>query len=153
MGQGQAAGQPHSLTASECLHGSRNRAPPPLQTMINRYNRNKIEKKTRKDWRLHTTLLNLSPDTCTLNSSEITPSKSISHSFIMSAAPNAGTAPATKATSSEKSADSSKDVKPAAALEEDDEFEDFPVDSMLCLIPSDPLVGHGVLGKGMLTAI
>ncbi|KAH8665765.1 DSS1/SEM1 family-domain-containing protein [Tricladium varicosporioides] len=46
----------------------------------------------------------------------------------MSAAPASGTAPpANKAT--EKSTDSTKDSKPAAALEEDDEFEDFPVEN------------------------
>lgn len=46
----------------------------------------------------------------------------------MSAAPASGTAPTTKATTSDKSADSTKETKPAAALEEDDEFEDFPVE-------------------------
>lgn len=46
----------------------------------------------------------------------------------MSAAPASGAAPATKATASEKSVDISKETKPAAALEEDDEFEDFPVE-------------------------
>jgi 26 proteasome complex subunit DSS1 len=45
----------------------------------------------------------------------------------MSAAPSTG-APANKATP-DKTADATKDVKPAAALEEDDEFEDFPVES------------------------
>ena len=45
----------------------------------------------------------------------------------MSAAPSAGAA-ANKGTA-EKSADAVKEVKPAAALEEDDEFEDFPVES------------------------
>jgi 26 proteasome complex subunit DSS1 len=118
--------------------------------MIKSLQQKQNREKTRKDWRLHTTLLNLSPGNCTLNSSKITPSKSISHSFIMSAAPNAGAVPTTKATSSEKSADSSKDVKPAAALEEDDEFEDFPVESMLCLIPStsDPFGGTRCTRKG-----
>lgn len=49
----------------------------------------------------------------------------------MSAAPASGAVPTAKATSaSDRSADPSKDVKPAAALEEDDEFEDFPVESM-----------------------
>jgi 26 proteasome complex subunit DSS1 len=48
----------------------------------------------------------------------------------MSAAPASGiTPPTTKATSADKT-DSTKEVKPAAALEEDDEFEDFPVESM-----------------------
>jgi 26 proteasome complex subunit DSS1 len=47
----------------------------------------------------------------------------------MSAAPASGAAPTTKATTSDKTAASTKDVKPAAALEEDDEFEDFPVES------------------------
>ena len=49
----------------------------------------------------------------------------------MSAAPASGAAPTTKNTGADKSADASKEnVKPAAALEEDDEFEDFPVESM-----------------------
>lgn len=48
----------------------------------------------------------------------------------MSAAPASGAMPPTiKATSPDKS-DATKEVKPAAALEEDDEFEDFPVESM-----------------------
>ncbi|PSS20073.1 hypothetical protein M430DRAFT_57970, partial [Amorphotheca resinae ATCC 22711] len=48
----------------------------------------------------------------------------------MSAAPASGAVPTAKATSaSDRSADPSKDVKPAAALEEDDEFEDFPVEN------------------------
>jgi hypothetical protein len=47
----------------------------------------------------------------------------------MSAAPASGAAPqTTKATTTDKSAET-KDTKPAAALEEDDEFEDFPVES------------------------
>ncbi len=37
-------------------------------------------------------------------------------------------APTTKATTTDKGAET-KEVKPAAALEEDDEFEDFPVES------------------------
>jgi len=46
----------------------------------------------------------------------------------MSAAPASGAAPPTaKATTTDKTAET-KDVKPAAALEEDDEFEDFPVE-------------------------
>ena len=48
---------------------------------------------------------------------------------IMSAAPASGAAPTTKATTADKGADSTKETKPAAALEEDDEFEDFPVES------------------------
>jgi hypothetical protein len=49
---------------------------------------------------------------------------------IMSAAPSSGAAPAAKNTASpDKNAPPSKDGKPAAALEEDDEFEDFPVES------------------------
>jgi len=47
----------------------------------------------------------------------------------MSAAPSSAAAPTTKAASSDKTTDPSKDVKPAAALEEDDEFEDFPVEN------------------------
>jgi len=47
----------------------------------------------------------------------------------MSAAPAPGAAPTTKATTSDKAGDATKDVKPAAALEEDDEFEDFPVEN------------------------
>ena len=47
----------------------------------------------------------------------------------MSAAPASGTAPpTTKATTTDKGTET-KDTKPAAALEEDDEFEDFPVES------------------------
>ena len=49
----------------------------------------------------------------------------------MSAAPASDAAPQTKATSTDKSTDSKNEVKPAAALEEDDEFEDFPVESTL----------------------
>lgn len=50
----------------------------------------------------------------------------------MSAAPSSGSAPPPKpAASNDKNAPPSKDGKPAAALEEDDEFEDFPVESML----------------------
>jgi len=48
----------------------------------------------------------------------------------MSAAPSSGAAPAAKNTASpDKNAPPSKDGKPAAALEEDDEFEDFPVEN------------------------
>jgi 26 proteasome complex subunit DSS1 len=50
----------------------------------------------------------------------------------MSAAPVSGSA--SKAAAPEKTAASSKDVKPAAALEEDDEFEDFPVESTFPLV-------------------
>jgi 26 proteasome complex subunit DSS1 len=46
----------------------------------------------------------------------------------MSAAPASGAPPTTKATTTDKNVES-KDTKPAAALEEDDEFEDFPVES------------------------
>ncbi|CAL3964202.1 hypothetical protein PZA11_001619 [Diplocarpon coronariae] len=46
----------------------------------------------------------------------------------MSAAPASGAAPASKNAATDKSADATKDTKPAAALEEDDEFEDFPVE-------------------------
>lgn len=48
---------------------------------------------------------------------------------VMSAAPASGAAPASKQVATDKSADSAKDNKPTAALEEDDEFEDFPVES------------------------
>lgn len=52
--------------------------------------------------------------------------------IIMSAAPASGAIPTTKATSNDKStADATKDAKLAITLEEDDEFEDFPVESML----------------------
>jgi len=47
----------------------------------------------------------------------------------MSGAPAAVVAPTTKATVSDKSSQPTKDQKPAAALEEDDEFEDFPVEN------------------------
>jgi len=47
----------------------------------------------------------------------------------MSAAPASGAGSTSKATASDKSADATKEVKPAAALEEDDEFEDFPVEN------------------------
>jgi len=47
----------------------------------------------------------------------------------MSAAPASGaTPPANKALNSDKT-DVKNEVKPAAALEEDDEFEDFPVEN------------------------
>jgi 26 proteasome complex subunit DSS1 len=49
----------------------------------------------------------------------------------MSAAPASGAAPAAKGTTTDKNAELAKDTKPAAALEEDDEFEDFPVESTL----------------------
>jgi len=47
----------------------------------------------------------------------------------MSAAPASGAAPSAKATTSDKNVEPTKDTKPAAALEEDDEFEDFPVEN------------------------
>ncbi|RDW75026.1 hypothetical protein BP6252_06168 [Coleophoma cylindrospora] len=47
----------------------------------------------------------------------------------MSAAPAAGPAPTSKATTSNKTTDAAKDTQPAAVLEEDDEFEDFPVEN------------------------
>ncbi|ESZ92554.1 hypothetical protein SBOR_7080 [Sclerotinia borealis F-4128] len=50
----------------------------------------------------------------------------------MSAAPNSGAAPTAKAPNSntdKPSGDATKDLKLAAALEEDDEFEDFPVEN------------------------
>lgn len=47
----------------------------------------------------------------------------------MSAAPSSGAASTSKATTGK--GEPAKEVKPAAALEEDDEFEDFPVESML----------------------
>jgi len=47
----------------------------------------------------------------------------------MSAAPASGAAPqTTKAATTDKGTET-KDTKPAAALEEDDEFEDFPVEN------------------------
>jgi len=46
----------------------------------------------------------------------------------MSAAPASGAATTAKATSSDSASAPAKDQKPAAALEEDDEFEDFPVE-------------------------
>jgi 26 proteasome complex subunit DSS1 len=58
----------------------------------------------------------------------------------MSAAPASGAAPTAKATTSDNSAETMKDAKPAAALEEDDEFEDFPVESMLP--PCCPCCGY-----------
>ncbi|KAF7852734.1 hypothetical protein EAF04_010927 [Stromatinia cepivora] len=48
----------------------------------------------------------------------------------MSAAPSTGApVPTTKAISTDKSADATKDQKTATTLEEDDEFEDFPVEN------------------------
>ncbi|KAJ8058211.1 hypothetical protein OCU04_012408 [Sclerotinia nivalis] len=48
----------------------------------------------------------------------------------MSAAPSTGApVPTAKATSTDKSADAAKDQKTATTLEEDDEFEDFPVEN------------------------
>jgi 26 proteasome complex subunit DSS1 len=46
----------------------------------------------------------------------------------MSAAPPPTAAP--KINQADKPSDPTKEVKPAAALEEDDEFEDFPVEGM-----------------------
>jgi len=46
----------------------------------------------------------------------------------MSAAPASGAAPTPKATANDATTTPPKDQKPAAALEEDDEFEDFPVE-------------------------
>jgi hypothetical protein len=48
----------------------------------------------------------------------------------MSAAPAAGAAPTTKATTTEDATTTPKSQKLAAALEEDDEFEDFPVEGL-----------------------
>jgi hypothetical protein len=54
----------------------------------------------------------------------------------MSAAPSTGAAANKNSNPGEKSTDATKDVKPAAALEEDDEFEDFPVEGMVsCSLP------------------
>lgn len=47
----------------------------------------------------------------------------------MSAAPASGAVTTTKAVTADKNTESTKETKPAAALEEDDEFEDFPVES------------------------
>jgi 26 proteasome complex subunit DSS1 len=49
----------------------------------------------------------------------------------MSAAPASGATSAAKAITTDKNAEPTKDAKPAGALEEDDEFEDFPVESTL----------------------
>jgi len=46
----------------------------------------------------------------------------------MSAAPASSAVPTAKATSTDAATAPPKDQKPAAALEEDDEFEDFPVE-------------------------
>jgi hypothetical protein len=54
----------------------------------------------------------------------------------MSAAPASGAAPTVKATSTDAATTPPKDQKPAAALEEDDEFEDFPVEGALRALPS-----------------
>ncbi|KAI9644779.1 26S proteasome complex subunit [Ciborinia camelliae] len=52
----------------------------------------------------------------------------------MSAAPASGAVPTAKATSTDKpTADATKDQKPAITLEEDDEFEDFPVETDLAI--------------------
>jgi hypothetical protein len=55
--------------------------------------------------------------------------------LIMSAAPAPGAAPTTKATKTNSASTPSKDQTPAAALEEDDEFEDFPVEGKLPSLP------------------
>ncbi|KAN0117337.1 putative 26S proteasome complex subunit sem-1 [Hyaloscypha variabilis] len=47
----------------------------------------------------------------------------------MSAAPASGATSAAKAITTDKNAEPTKDAKPAGALEEDDEFEDFPVEN------------------------
>jgi len=49
-------------------------------------------------------------------------------SHAMSAAPASGAVPTTKATSTDAAKTPPKEQKPTAALEEDDEFEDFPVE-------------------------
>jgi hypothetical protein len=60
---------------------------------------------------------------------------------IMSAAPaSSATVPTAKATTEAKT-DSKNDVKQPAALEEDDEFEDFPVESTL--LPSSSNINWG----------
>lgn len=69
----------------------------------------------------------------------------------MSAAPASGAAPTAKAASTDAATTPSKDQKPAAALEEDDEFEDFPVEGAFRVLPlssshdshSSALVGEG----------
>jgi hypothetical protein len=53
----------------------------------------------------------------------------------MSAAPASGAAPTPKATANDATTTPPKDQKPAAALEEDDEFEDFPVEGSLMALP------------------
>jgi hypothetical protein len=53
----------------------------------------------------------------------------------MSAAPASGAAPTAKATSTDAATTPPKDQKPTAALEEDDEFEDFPVEGALRALP------------------
>jgi 26 proteasome complex subunit DSS1 len=52
----------------------------------------------------------------------------------MSAAPASGAAPTAKATSADPTTTPPKDQKPAAALEEDDEFEDFPVEGTVLMV-------------------
>jgi hypothetical protein len=47
----------------------------------------------------------------------------------MSSAPASGATATAKNTSKDNASAPSKDPKPAAVLEEDDEFEDFPVES------------------------
>lgn len=65
----------------------------------------------------------------------------------MSAAPASGAAPANKAVATDKSADTAKDSKPTAALEEDDEFEDFPVESRSINLLEWPRAGSGGFGR------
>ena len=47
----------------------------------------------------------------------------------MSAAPASGPSTAKATAADKQTGEQAKEVKPAAALEEDDEFEDFPVES------------------------
>ncbi len=64
----------------------------------------------------------------------------------MSAAPAADKpGSTTKATTSDGSGATAKDPKPAAALEEDDEFEDFPVDGTTSQNPPRHLTDLGLI--------
>ena len=71
----------------------------------------------------------------------------------MSGAPATGAAPpTTKAIVSDATTQPTKDQKPAAALEEDDEFEDFPVESTFMLDSCWGIRGaelEGAMGRGM----
>lgn len=49
------------------------------------------------------------------------------------AAPSSGSAPSNTKTATAEKSEATKEIKPAAALEEDDEFEDFPVESRFSL--------------------